>query len=98
MIVAPTTRMPFALIRRTIAPGDAADSTSIAFTHHSDVIVAENGVRLSSAETSPLPSALRYEVVAAAVCWLGLTPPPGTKRLIARSCCARTGNAIGSLH
>ena len=64
--------------KATIAPGDDIDSTSIAFSHHSDVVVDAKDARPSSDVTSPLPSALLYEVVAAAVCWLGLTFAPGT--------------------
>src|SRR5262245_59482369 len=70
--------------------GDEAE-TSIDFSHQSDVVVPLNGARLSSAVASPAPSALRYDVTAAAVCWLGRTFAPGTNKLTATSCWARTG-------
>src|SRR5262249_34920956 len=72
-------------------------STSMAFNHHMAVVVAVKGVRDSVDTRSPLPSTLRYDVMTAPLCWLGLTPASGMKKETARSCCARTGNATGSL-
>src|SRR6185369_6177051 len=81
----------------TTAFADVSDSTSIAFSHHIAVVVPVKDVRGSVVTRSPLPSAVRYEVTTAPLCWLGLTSAPGMKNETARSCCARTGKAMGSL-
>src|SRR5262245_10979196 len=83
--------------KATTATDEGVASTSIAFNHHIAVVVAVNGVRDSVDTRSPLSSTLRYDVTTAPLCWLGLTPEPGMKNETARSCCARTGNATGSL-
>ena len=83
--------------KATTVPAEVRLCTSMAFSHHIDVVVAPNGSPISSAVTSPAPSALRWEVVNAPRCRLGRTPAPGTCRLTAKSCPARTAIRTGSL-
>src|SRR3954471_2885159 len=80
-----------------MAPGEPDDSTSIDFSQNIEVVVRVYGVRVSSATTSPLPSADRYDVTTAPACWLGWTFASCTNRLIARSCQAATFSVTGSL-
>ena len=45
--------------KATTVPAEVRLCTSMAFSHHIDVVVAPNGSPISSAVTSPAPSALR---------------------------------------
>src|SRR4029077_16303419 len=80
-----------------MAPEDEAEETSIAFNQSRDVVVAVNEVAASSAVRSAEPAGVMYEVTCAPLCWLGRTFASGMYRLTARSVCARTLMATGSL-
>jgi hypothetical protein len=81
----------------TMAPGAVAVSVSIDLSQKVAVVSLVNAVFDSAAAASPPPFGVMYDRICALVCAAGCAAASGTYRLTARSSCAMTRIARGSL-